>query len=134
MPPFSLWTFLNPRSSLIIARTMIPLSLLFSVALPCGAILSLSLLFFSCCDALHLEVALGLECPGGFVFSNSLSYWPSLLLDTPVRTHTRLHSHMLMDILWSLPVGDLIFIAAQTKKEPYIVEYTITFKVVLFFY
>ena len=123
MPPFSLRTFLNPRSSLITAPNIIPcnpfpsLSLYPAVRTPLPP---LSISFSSCHCALHLATSLGLECPGGFIFSTSLWYWPfpsPRYTCAPAHTHTHLQSHMLVDILRSLPM-DLIFIAAQTKKEP----------------
>ena len=130
-PFLSLRTFLNPRSSLINCTPFpIPSLILYPAVRTPLPPLSISF-FLSRCLApstrsgmprwlcfLHLPVVLVL---------------PFSLHPPCAHTHMHLQSHMLVDILKSLHV-DLIFIAAQTKKEPEIVQYTVTFKVALFFY
>ena len=97
-----------PKSSRISSHSITPFTSLslYSAERPPPSIYLFIL--FSCRYALHL--ALGLECPGDFVSSISLSHWP-FLSPGYTRPHTHTHTH-----LQSHKPVDVIFIAAQTKS------------------
>ena len=86
--------------------------------------------FFPAANVLHL--ALGLECLRWlcFLHLSVVLALPFSLIHLSAPTHAHLKSHMLMDILRSLPVG-LIFIAAQRARHCSVHG---NFKVVLFFH
>ena len=91
MPPFSLRTFLNPRPSLINCTHNKPPfpSIHCRSTLLCAPPYPFSpSLFFFLPRCLHLALGLEVECPGGFVFSFYLSYWPF-----PSRYTSCAHTH-----------------------------------------